>query len=321
MVNLKTSSEQSCKTLSEEITLIKKLDHPNVIKCRAAWVTHGKVVFITDVCTGGSLKSYMKKIRSPRRKVIKNWCKSILEGLNYLHTQSPPVMHHDLKCENIFMDSASGNVKIGDLGLSTALKNTSFEGTPSFMAPELYEERCTPKADIYAFGMCVIEMCTLENPYSECQNSAELFKKVTNHKLPEVLERIDDIEIVEFIKLCLLPENSRPDAETLLHSNFLQNESKTDRDSISLKPRTVLQYKSVQLCMNLKDYLANASTIKFDFFLEKDTPQGIAMEMINELNINKVYLCMLTAQISQILSSKIRSDDATCRNSLRLIEI
>lgn len=53
-------------------------------------------------------------------------------------------------------------------------------GTPEFMAPELYDEEYNEKADIYSFGMCMLEMVTFEYPYSECRNSAQIYKKVSS---------------------------------------------------------------------------------------------------------------------------------------------
>lgn len=52
-------------------------------------------------------------------------------------------------------------------------------GTPEFMAPELYEEEYNELVDIYAFGMCLLELVTLEYPYIECANAAQIYKKVT----------------------------------------------------------------------------------------------------------------------------------------------
>ena len=52
-------------------------------------------------------------------------------------------------------------------------------GTPEFMAPELYEECYDEKVDVYSFGMCMLELSTLEYPYSECRNAAQIYKKVT----------------------------------------------------------------------------------------------------------------------------------------------
>ncbi len=58
-------------------------------------------------------------------KVLRSWCRQILKGLHFLHTRSPPIIHRDLKCDNIFITGPTGSVKIGDLGLAT-LKRTSF---------------------------------------------------------------------------------------------------------------------------------------------------------------------------------------------------
>lgn len=56
----------------------------------------------------------------------------------------------------------------------------SLSGTPEFMAPEMYEEKYDEAVDVYAFGMCILEMATSEYPYSECQNAAQIYRKVTS---------------------------------------------------------------------------------------------------------------------------------------------
>lgn len=54
-------------------------------------------------------------------KAIKNWARQILQGLEYLHSQNPPIIHRDLKCDNIFVNGNHGEIKIGDLGLATIM--------------------------------------------------------------------------------------------------------------------------------------------------------------------------------------------------------
>lgn len=53
------------------------------------------------------------------------------------------------------------------------------------MAPEMYEEHYDESVDVYAFGMCMLEMATSEYPYSECQNAAQIYRKVTSVSLSE----------------------------------------------------------------------------------------------------------------------------------------
>ena len=51
------------------------------------------------------------------------------------------------------------------------------------MAPEMYEEHYDESVDVYAFGMCMLEMATSEYPYKECTNAAQIYKKVTSVSL------------------------------------------------------------------------------------------------------------------------------------------
>jgi serine/threonine protein kinase len=59
---------------------------------------------------------YIRKLQSPNLKVVKRWCRQILKGLIYLHSYDPPIIHRDIKCDNIFINGAHGEVKIGDMG-------------------------------------------------------------------------------------------------------------------------------------------------------------------------------------------------------------
>ena len=65
------------------------------------------------------------------------------------------------------------------------------------MAPEMYEEKYDESVDVYAFGMCMLEMATSEYPYSECQNAAQIYKRVTSVSLhylysTYMTERVND---------------------------------------------------------------------------------------------------------------------------------
>lgn len=68
---------------------------------------------------------YLKRFKVMKPKVLRRWCRQILKGLHFLHTRTPPIIHRDLKCDNIFITGPTGSVKIGDLGLAT-LKRASF---------------------------------------------------------------------------------------------------------------------------------------------------------------------------------------------------
>ena len=93
-----------------------------------------------------------------------------------------PIIHRDIKCDNIFINSHKGTIMIGDLGIasifSDSFKNTII-GTPEYMAPEIFEENYDTSVDIYSFGLCVLEIVTHESPYPECkENPVKIYKKV-----------------------------------------------------------------------------------------------------------------------------------------------
>lgn len=75
------------------------------------------------VCFDGNYR-YRLKHKKVNIRAVKHWCRQILKGLNYLHSHDPPVIHRDLKCDNIFINGNQGEVKIGDLGLAAVLRKS-----------------------------------------------------------------------------------------------------------------------------------------------------------------------------------------------------
>ncbi|KAK7389784.1 hypothetical protein VNO78_25078 [Psophocarpus tetragonolobus] len=232
-----------------EVNLLKSLNHENIIKFYDSWIDDKQktVNMITELFTSGNLRQYRKKHKYVEMKAIKGWARQILHGLVYLHSHKPPIIHRDLKCDNIFVNGNQGEVKIGDLGLAIVMQQPTAQsviGTPEFMAPELYEESYNELVDIYSFGMCILEMVTLEYPYSECKNPAQIFKKVTTGIKPASLNKVSDPQIKEFIEKCLVPVSKRLPADELLKDPFLQVENPKDPILYPLQPnrRTLRAY-------------------------------------------------------------------------------
>ncbi|CAL5078750.1 unnamed protein product [Urochloa decumbens] len=220
-----------------EIHLLKTLRHRAVMRLHASWVSagaaaprrrqHSAVCFVTELFTSGTLRQYRRRHRRVRAAAVRSWCRQILEGLAYLHSRG--VVHRDLKCDNIFVNGSQGQVKIGDLGLAAVIHRRRGSprcvvGTPEFMAPEVYAEDYDELADVYSFGMCVLEMVTLEYPYSECAHPVQIYKKVTSGIKPAALYKVKDPVVRRFIEKCLAPATRRPAAAELLGDPFLQVE-------------------------------------------------------------------------------------------------
>ncbi|XP_061760274.1 serine/threonine-protein kinase WNK2 isoform X4 [Nerophis ophidion] len=275
----------------EEAEMLKGLQHPNIVRFYDFWESplKGKkcIVLVTELMTSGTLKTYLKRFKVMKPKVLRSWCRQILKGLHFLHTRTPPIIHRDLKCDNIFITGPTGSVKIGDLGLAT-LKAASFAksviGTPEFMAPEMYEEHYDEAVDVYAFGMCMLEMATSEYPYSECQNAAQIYRKVTSGVKPASYNKIVDPEIKEIIGECICQRREeRYTIKDLLNHAFfaedtgvrveLAEEDDGKKTSIALK-LWVEDHKK------LKGKYKESEAIEFAFDLEKEVPELVAQEMV-----------------------------------------
>ncbi|KAG2422616.1 hypothetical protein HXX76_010397 [Chlamydomonas incerta] len=219
--------EEARQHLYEEIRVLQKLKHKNIMTFHAWWSddVHKHINFITELFTAGNLRQYRKKLKYMSENVLKRWSHQILEGLLYLHGHVPPIVHRDLKCDNIFVNSATGEIKIGDLGLATVQQQgMSVVGTPEFMAPEVYDESYDERCDIYSFGMCLLELATLEYPYAECHSVPQIFKKVTLGIPPASLQRVSSPELRDFIALCIAHNPAdRPSARELLKHRYLES--------------------------------------------------------------------------------------------------
>lgn len=221
-------TEQESAQIRQEISILHNLDHPSVLRIFTAWLDklRNVMIFITEFFTNGTIRAYVSDVvRSPTRSVISKWCRQILDGLNYLHTHDPPVIHRDLKCDNLFIDASEGIVKIGDFGLSKLCPNGLAEsclGTPAYTAPEVYTGRYTTKADIWSFGLCVLEMVTGETPFAECTHIGAIYMKVSAGTLPLSLSKVSDPVVADFITLCLLEADLRPSAEELLEHPLIK---------------------------------------------------------------------------------------------------
>ncbi|KAF9677590.1 hypothetical protein SADUNF_Sadunf08G0123500 [Salix dunnii] len=214
---------EDLERLYYEIHLLKTLNHENIMKFYTSWVdtANRNINFVTEMFTSGTLRQL--KHRRVNIRAVKHWCRQILKGLLYLHSHNPPVIHRDLKCDNIFVNGNQGEVKIGDLGLAAILKKSHAAhcvGTPEFMAPEVYEEEYNELVDIYSFGMCVLEMVTFDYPYSECNHAAQIYKKVG--KKPDALYNVKDRDVRQFVEKCLATVSTRLSARELLNDPFLQ---------------------------------------------------------------------------------------------------
>lgn len=162
---------ENMEDFCNEISILSRLRHPNVILFLGACTKPPRLSMITEYMELGSLYhlihlSGQKKKLSWRRKL--KMLRDICRGLMCVHRMK--IVHRDLKSANCLVNKHS-TVKICDFGLSriitdSPMRDSSSAGTPEWMAPELIRnEPFTEKCDIFSLGVIMWELCTLNRPW------------------------------------------------------------------------------------------------------------------------------------------------------------
>ena len=162
-------NDKLMKEFYQEAALMRALRHPNILQYLGVAQSGSDVCICMEFMSNGSLYRLLHRPDSSySRRRIKAICMDTVRGMNYLHQQSPPIVHRDLKSHNLLVDS-HWTVKVCDFGLSRITEHNQTMtacGTPSWTTPEvLRNERYTTKADVYGFGVVVWEMFARADPF------------------------------------------------------------------------------------------------------------------------------------------------------------
>ena len=197
-----------------------------------AFYEDAKVFTVLEFMDAGSVEDLVKQhaasggLADEARLV--QIARDLLEGLNYLHRQLHQV-HRDLKPANVMLNS-KGEVKISDFGISSQLDRTeafceTFVGTTCYMSPErLSGDNYSYSADIWAYGIILLELATGKYPYKAPNSFFELLQTIGDSPPPTLPPGKFSPLLGEFIALCLdKSPNSRLSAKDLLKHPWLKS--------------------------------------------------------------------------------------------------
>ncbi len=162
----------------EEIQTLARVNHPHVVPFLGSGDDRGQLYYAMRLIRGSSLDRILKERGGPMdpwaaaRLII-----SIVEAVNYLHTQQPPIVHRDLNPRNVLLDEA-GRPYVADFGLAFLLDGADAGdgacGTIPYIAPEQFDHRfgeVGPACDIYSLGVMLYQMITGHLPFPSDRES------------------------------------------------------------------------------------------------------------------------------------------------------
>jgi len=182
------------------------------------------------------IDSYISQQKTFPKKDVTTYLFQITKGLNYLHTQDPPIVHRDLKSDNIFLtwdgQRNPKNLRIGDFDVSKIISTgklsyTQNIGTPGFIAPEIFTKAQPAKqevghgttADIWSLGMIMFELITLKRPYFDLPflQVSEANASGARPNLPDDMDKEEFKDLIKLYEKCTRKiASKRPTAKRLL---------------------------------------------------------------------------------------------------------
>ena len=154
-------------------------NHPNIVNLLHSFETKAHIYLVLEYCSMGDLYEAIRLDRGPlETSNVREFMLQLVDAVEFMHAKG--LYHRDIKPENIFL-AQDGSMKLGDLGLATtdAWSYEACVGSDRYMAPEQYDPTDSgyspAKADIWAIGICLLNILFSRNPFVTPNESDKLF--------------------------------------------------------------------------------------------------------------------------------------------------
>lgn len=232
-VAVKVIDITNLKVAEQEIKIMKRIVHPNVVRLLEEHQTKHHIYLILELITGGDLYDFITHSEVHCQEQACQFTYNLANALHYLH--SFRIVHRDIKPENLlvhYYPDGSKRLKLCDFGLATVKskyeKLVQLCGTPTYAAPEMITGRGYDEGvDVWALGVITyIMLCGFSPFISDSGNEEELFHIIMNgsFEFPSPYWDEVDMEAQDFIIITMQKDcDRRPTAGELLNHKWLDS--------------------------------------------------------------------------------------------------
>ncbi|HEX6274942.1 MAG TPA: serine/threonine-protein kinase [Polyangiaceae bacterium] len=187
-------SEPARRLFENEMSILARLDHPNVVRCLACTEIDGELVMALELLPGRTLRQLLATEEALDWQRALAIVQQIASALAAAHEHEPPIVHRDLKPENV-MILDDGTIKVTDFGIAKVLAaignaTTHSVGTLQYMSPEQIDAApIDARSDLYALGLVLYELLTGRPPF-ESSSPRELLNMQCTKAPPELPESV-----------------------------------------------------------------------------------------------------------------------------------
>ncbi|KAG6643284.1 hypothetical protein CIPAW_09G199700 [Carya illinoinensis] len=170
------------ESLMSEIFILKRINHPNIIRLHDIIEVPGKIHLVLEYCRGGDLSIYIQRQGRVPEATAKQFMQQLVAGLQILRENS--LIHRDLKPQNLLLSTSDNNsvLKIADFGFARSLQPRGLAetlcGSPLYMAPEIMQlQKYDAKADLWSVGAILFQLVTGKTPFTG-NNQIQLLQNI-----------------------------------------------------------------------------------------------------------------------------------------------
>ena len=199
------NNELDEQEIRNEIDILTKLSHPNIVKIYEFYISNAHYYIITEFCKEGELFSYIKNKYSERQLAVLFY--QVFSGLWYLHDNK--ILHRDIKLENIMISKIEKDnttdedlfwVKIIDFGTAKIFEKNKKEkdvvGSSYYIAPEVLKQNYNEKCDTWSVGVILYMMLVGRAPF-DGKDDEEIILKINSadydSKEPRLLKHSQEV--------------------------------------------------------------------------------------------------------------------------------
>jgi serine/threonine protein kinase len=219
--------------LMDELEICQTVSHTNIVSYLGHESDDTHLRLFLEYVAGGPMTSVLKEFGPLQGQLLKMAAGGMLEGLNYLHSRNPPIVHRDIKGANVLVD-LNFCVRLADFGCSKRDEMTvsyTMLGSIPWMAPEVIQSEGGHgrKADIWSLGCTLIECASAERPWgnSKFDNNPvfAMWHIGSSDTTPPIPGTVCE-EGRQLISRCVQRNpDDRPWTEDLLEMDFLSDRS------------------------------------------------------------------------------------------------
>src|SRR6266487_819610 len=164
--------QEDVRNFKREVATLAHLDHPLISYVTDSFEEDSRYFMVQKYIEGENLEEHINRLNQPmKERDVLGYTSELLDILDYLEQQTPPIVHRDIKPANIIIGSKDKRAHLVDFGIARAdeaknikRKQTSALGTPGYAPPEQYQGNADPRSDLYALGATMHHLLTNRDP-------------------------------------------------------------------------------------------------------------------------------------------------------------